>query len=75
MESRLRVRRKWCPLRVEVTGMADSDECRSEMFVLIEWEDDELAVPLEQLRPLNADEETIEAVEDWQYWVRRGYQL
>jgi hypothetical protein len=72
-------RRQTSPLRpnerVEVTGMADSDECRSEMFVLIEWDDDELAVPLEQLKPLNADDETVEAIEDWQYWVRRGYQF
>ena len=31
---------------VEVVGLADEDECRAEMFVLVEWDDDELAVPL-----------------------------
>jgi hypothetical protein len=26
-----------------------------------------------QLEPVNADEETQEAVEDWLYWVGRGH--
>lgn len=70
-------RRRSSPLkfkeRVEVTGMADSDECRHKMLVLVEWDDDELAVRLEQLQPIDADAKTTESVEDWQYWVARGY--
>jgi hypothetical protein len=70
-------RRQISPLKkkqvIHVIGMADSEECSDEMLVLVEWEDDELAVPLEQLQPMDADKKTTEAVEDWRYWVARGY--
>lgn len=59
--------------QVEVIGMPPEEECETEMFVLIAWEDDELAVPLSQLEPGDeVDEETKEAVADWHYWVDRG---
>jgi len=61
--------------RVRVIGMADSDECLSGMYVLIEWDDDELAVPLEQHSPVKTDEKTHKAIEDWQYWKARGYEF
>jgi hypothetical protein len=65
------------PLRpgdeVEVIGMAPHEECKHEMFVMIRWERDGLAVPLSQLEPAVADDETRRAVADWHYWVRRGY--
>jgi hypothetical protein len=61
---------------VEVTGMAPLDDCQSEMFVTIRWQDDELSVPLAQLTPADSsDEPTRQAVEDWLYWVQRGYQV
>lgn len=61
---------------VEVIGQPKEDECRCEMFVKIRWERRGLAVPLSQLKPDNStDPETIEAVEDWHYWVAQGYQL
>jgi hypothetical protein len=61
---------------VDVIGMPGEDECRSEMFVLIRWEKDGLAVPLSQLKPLTkTDPQTRQAVEDWHYWTRMGYQL
>jgi hypothetical protein len=61
---------------VEVSGVAPEDECRHEMFVMIRWEKDGLAVPLSQLKPgKDADEATSRAVEDWLYWVRQGYEL
>jgi hypothetical protein len=61
--------------KVEVIGMPDEDECKGEMFVTIRWEDDDqLAVPLSQLKPSNAtDAETKQAVADWHYWVEMGY--
>jgi hypothetical protein len=35
-----------------------------------------LAVPLSQLKPINAaDEQTKQAVEDWHYWVKMGYEF
>jgi hypothetical protein len=61
--------------RVKVIGMPDSDECLSNIYVLIEWDDDDLAVPLEQLSPVKADEKTREAVEDWKYWKARRYEF
>jgi hypothetical protein len=61
--------------KVEVIAMADSDECLREIFVTIKWDDDELAVPLSQLQVIGGDEQTHEAVEDWRYWVRQGYQF
>src|ERR1035438_1655638 len=50
---------------VEVTGVADSDECQHEMFVMIRDERKRgLAVPLAQLKPgSDADEATRQAVE------------
>ena len=68
------------PLRindeVEVIGMPSEDECSHEMFVTIRWEKHGLAVPLSQLEPCgDADEETRQAVEDWQYWVKMGYEF
>jgi hypothetical protein len=61
---------------VEVLRMAPEDECAHEMFVMIRWGKKGLAVPLSQLKPISDnDDSTIEAVEDWHYWVNQGYQL
>ena len=48
---------------------------RPEMFATIRWERDGLAVPLSQLQPVHADEQTTQVVEDWHYWVSRGYEF
>ncbi len=67
------------PLRigdeVEVVGMAPEEVCEHEMFVLMPWERRTLAVPLVQLAAVDADEQTRQAIEDWRYWVERGYRL
>jgi len=67
------------PLRkdetVEVTDMAPEDECYREMFVTVLWEGRKLAVPLAQLETVGADKSTKQAVEDWHYWVGRGYEF
>jgi len=61
---------------VEVVNMAPEDECQHEMFVGIRLDRRPLAVPLSQLEPIaEADEDTVEAVEDWHYWLARGYML
>lgn len=74
-----RTERPISPLRlgdeVEVTGIAPEDECEREMFVMIKWERRGLAVPLSQLEGIAVDEETQQAIEDWHYWVDRGYEL
>ncbi len=67
------------PLRpgdiVTVVGMGGEDESEREMFVSIKWDSDTLAVPLMQLAVIDAEEETFEAVLDWNYWVDRGYEM
>jgi hypothetical protein len=62
--------------RMVILGMAPEEECEHEMFVEVRWERRNLAVPLMQVRPIEEiDEETQEAVADWQYWVARRYEL
>jgi len=46
-----------------------------EMFVEVQWQGRTFAVPRAQLQPVDVDEQTEEAVADWQYWVARGYEL
>ena len=61
---------------VEVIGMPGEDECKHEMFVTIRWEREGLAVPLSQLKPIrDTDAQTRQAVADWHYWVRMGYEF
>ena len=61
---------------VEVIGMPGEEECEHEMFVTIRWEKEGLAVPLSQLKPISAtDEQTQQAIEDWHYWVKMGYEF
>jgi hypothetical protein len=69
------------PLRegdeLDVVGMAPEEECEREVFVVMRWEREGLAVPLSQLEVLHAEDdgETQEAVEDWLYWSRKGYRF
>ena len=51
--------------------MAPMEECEHETIVMIRWDLDGLAVPLSQLSIQNADDETVEATEDWHYWSGR----
>ena len=73
------VRREISPLEPgdesEAVGMASEEECMHEMFVLIRWKRRQLAVPLMQLEGVQVDEETQQAIEDWHYWVKQGYEL
>jgi hypothetical protein len=41
------------------------------MFVTVKWMDRELGVPLEQLEPIEANNNTEQAIEDWNYWLDR----
>ena len=73
------IKRPTSPLKsgeiVEVIGMAPENECQHEMFVNIQWQDHTLAVPLSQIEGLKLDFKSLEAIEDWHYWVKRGYEL
>ena len=72
-------RRATSPLQVdhevEVIDLAGGEECEDEIFVTIRRGKDDLAVPLSQLKPVQAGEQTTQAVEDWRYWVSRGYEF
>ncbi len=64
--------------RVTVIGMLDDDDAADalgEMQVEIEWQGRTLGVPLAQLRGVEVNEETAEAIGDWHYWVAQGRQF
>jgi hypothetical protein len=67
------------PLRkgetVEVLRMALEDACEHDMLVKIHLQGRKIAVPLSQLDAIDPDPSTQEAVDDWHYWVARGYLL
>jgi hypothetical protein len=78
-KARCRTKRPMSPLKVgemvDVLGMVPEDECESEIFVLVHYAGDSLAVPLAQLESLSKDQETNEAIDDWHYWVAQGYEF
>jgi hypothetical protein len=59
--------------QVTVLQMSGGDSCDHDMYVDISWKDKTLSVPLSQLNPLDADENSIEAIGDWHYWLEQGY--
>ncbi len=61
--------------KVEVVGTPAETECEREMFVDVNWKRRTLAVPLSELKPVGADDETREAVADWHYWVAQEYRF
>lgn len=60
---------------VEVTGMADEGVCEHDMIVTVVIDGDEIDVPLVQIGPCDATEDTNKAVGDWHYWKARGYEF
>lgn len=64
---------------VEVLGMATEEECLRDMLVeVVEVggkEEDVDVARLNDLKVLDADEETQEALDDWYYWVAKGYKF
>ena len=61
--------------QVEVLEMSDEGYCKNEMLVDILWNGKTLAIPLSQIKPLDADDDSIEAIDDWHYWVSHGYEF
>lgn len=57
---------------VTVSGMSSDRVCQHEMFVRVKWRDRSLAVPLQQLRGIDVDAKTREAIEDRHYWIGQG---
>jgi hypothetical protein len=73
-----RQKRSISPLKVgetmQVVGMADEDDCMSEVFVFVKYARSKLGVPLSQLECQTNDEPARQAISDWHYWVARGYE-
>jgi len=59
--------------RMTVIKMADEEECEHDMYVEISWRSKVLAIPLSQIKPLNTDDDTVEAIGDWHYWKKQGH--
>jgi len=58
---------------VDVLGMAPFDDCMGEMFVMIDRDGEEVAVPLAQLEPVEGDAGAVTIIEDWLYWCMMRY--
>jgi|SRR5271157_2957276 hypothetical protein len=67
------------PLRkgetVKAIALSDIEPCLHEMFIDVEWSGRTLAVPLEQLKQVKTNKKTFEAIEDWRYWKKTGYEF
>jgi hypothetical protein len=60
---------------VQVLSLAPEHDCQQTMFAIVPFAGRRIGVPLEQLEPLGADPDTVEAVEDWVYWVGMRYEF
>ena len=59
--------------QVEIIGMAPENKCLREIFVEADWNGKTIAAPLAQLRGVDVDDAAQQALDDWHYWVGRGY--
>ncbi|BAQ63927.1 calcium-binding protein [Geminocystis sp. NIES-3709] len=60
---------------VTVVDLSPEDDCLDNMFVEVEYDDDQFSVQLEDIEPIDVDEVTQTAIDDWKYWVERGYEF
>jgi hypothetical protein len=60
---------------VEVIGMGEEDDCMHDMYVKIKWDNAVLSVPLSQLEGIKPNKKIKQVMEDWEYWIKRGYQF
>jgi hypothetical protein len=73
-----RALRPTSPLKIgmdlKVLSLAIEDDCMSEVLVTVKAGNSKLAVPLDQIECMSEDQDTRQAVADWQYWRARGYE-
>lgn len=64
---------------VKIVGMSETGGFETDILVDIEYYDgsqtDVTAIPLSQLQIVDGDDESIQAFEDWQYWIDQGNEL
>src|SRR4051812_50181868 len=77
--ARCATRRSTSPLKVgdelEVIGMAPVEDCEHDMFVEMDWDEEELAVPLSQLEGNSADDENKEGGGERAFLGKKGHQV
>lgn len=56
---------------VQVVGIPQTEPSLRQQFVAVEWNGSELGVPLRQLEPVEASEDTKQAIADWHYKLNR----
>ena len=65
------------PLKIDeevtVVDIASAEDCESKIFVTIKYNEDSLAVPLVQLEIIDDKPDSKIIIEDWHYWIGRGY--
>jgi len=61
--------------RMTVMQMSSENYCEYDMYVDISWNGKVLAIPLIQVQPLDVDGDTREAIDDWHYWKKQGYEF
>lgn len=70
---------RWEPFRpgdgLLISGMALPEECDEEIFVNTEHEGEPMVVPLTHIEGVNTHEQTRTTIEDWHYWISRGYEF
>lgn len=59
--------------KVQVLEMSSEEMAGDHMSVGIAYDEDVFYVPLLDLEDNDADEETLETINDWRYWNERGY--
>jgi hypothetical protein len=67
--------RCWLGETVRVLGLIDDDECLTDMAVEVAWAGRTCGIPLSHLQGIDVDEDTAEAIADWQYWLATGNRL
>ena len=56
--------------------MIEDDEVIEDRILMnIEYDGDSLSVPLEQLEIMDDKPESKRRIEDWHYWIGRGYEF
>ena len=60
---------------VNVIDLSSTDECLQDIFIEVEYDNEQYSVRLEDIKAVDVDEATQTAIEDWKYWVERGYEF
>jgi hypothetical protein len=52
--------------------MAPEDSCSTDTLVMTRWNNRNIAVPLSQLKAIDVDESSTQAIQDGHYWIAQG---